>query len=110
MKARDMTDPDLAARVARHADAMRHEFLVLYAGASLMPDARARLMAPELSALPAMGPADAKEQPGAGFVTALERELTQVACDLFGADWAEMRLPSCTLANLAVYAHFTRPG
>ncbi|WP_417280390.1 hypothetical protein [Celeribacter sp.] len=105
-----MTEQSLATRVAQHAEIMRHACLVLYAGASLMPVARARLMTPELSAMPVMGPADAKEQPGATFVTDLEHEAAQAACDLFGADWAEVRLPSCTLANLAVYAHFTRPG
>src|SRR5690606_10792725 len=31
-------------------------------------------------------------------------------CALFGAQWAEPRLPSCTIANLAVYHAFSKPG
>ncbi len=110
MEETEMDEQSLAARVARQAAAMRDDRLILYAGASLMPESRSQLMAPELSSMPVMGRADHKEQPGADFVCGLESELAETACQLFSANWAEVRLPSCTLANLAVYAHFTSHG
>ncbi|WDY55790.1 glycine hydroxymethyltransferase [Pseudomonas sp. PSKL.D1] len=84
--------------------------LMLYAGANL-PSARAMAAYnPALSAYPAMGPAYEKEQPETELVSELEDYTSQAAMRLFKAAWAEVRLPSCTLANLAVFHAYCQPG
>lgn len=84
--------------------------LMLYAGANL-PSARAiAAYNPALSAYPAMGPAYGKEQPETELVSELEEYTSQAAMRLFKAAWAEVRLPSCTLANLAVFHAYCQPG
>ncbi|MEQ7917692.1 hypothetical protein ABQX22_00740 [Xanthomonas sp. WHRI 1810A] len=84
--------------------------LMLYAGANLPSQAAQRAYCPELSAYPAMGPSFSKEQPDTDLVSGLEVAVRERICDLFGAQWAEPRLPSCTIANLAVFHAFTKPG
>lgn len=84
--------------------------IVLYAGANLPSEAAMAAYAPGLGAYPAMGPSFAKEQPDTDLVSHLERAVSAAACMLFEAEWAEPRLPSCTIANLAVFHAFLRPG
>lgn len=84
--------------------------LVLYAGANLPSIDAQRAYSPALSAYPAMGPSFSKEQPDTDLVSGLEVALRQRLCELFQAQWAEPRLPSCTFANLAVFYAFSRPG
>jgi len=84
--------------------------LMLYAGANL-PSQQAQLAySPTLSAYPAMGPSFAKEQPDTAVVSGLEVAVRDRICELFDAQWAEPRLPSCTIANLAVFHAFSKPG
>jgi glycine hydroxymethyltransferase len=84
--------------------------LILYAGANL-PSAEAQAAySPALSAYPAMGPSFEKEQPDTDLVSQLEVAVRSEICKLFAAQWAEQRLPSCTIANLAVFHAFSRPG
>ena len=84
--------------------------LMLYAGANL-PSQQAQLAySPALSAYPAMGPSFAKEQPDTAVVSGLEVAVRDRICELFDAQWAEPRLPSCTIANLAVFHAFSKPG
>lgn len=99
----------LSLAAARH-DALRNERIVLYAGANLPSEAAMAAYAPGLGAYPAMGPSFAKEQPDTDLVSHLEVAVGAAACGLFGAEWAEPRLPSCTIANLAVFHAFARPG
>lgn len=84
--------------------------LMLYAGANLPSERAMAAYNPALSAYPAMGPAYAKEQPETELVSELEQFTSQAAMRLFNAAWAEVRLPSCTLANLAVFQAFCQPG
>lgn len=89
---------------------LEQQRLMLYAGANI-PSARAMAAySPALSAYPAMGPTDCKEQPETELVSDLERHASQAAMTLFNAAWAEVRLASCTLANLAIFHAYCRPG
>ncbi|MGE7993012.1 glycine hydroxymethyltransferase [Pseudomonas sp. NPDC089554] len=97
---------DCAERLAQ----LQAQRLMLYAGANL-PSARAMdAYNPALSAYPAMGPAFAKEQPETELVSELECYTQKAAKRLFKANWAQVRLPSCTLANLAVFHAYCQPG
>lgn len=100
----------LFAAAARHTQTLTRARLVLYAGANLpSPDVLAAF-APGLGAMPSMGPSFDKEQPGTEIVSQFEVAIRAEACALFGAAWAEPRLPSATLCNLAVFHAFARPG
>ncbi len=104
---------DLDALLAACADRLPQletQRLMLYAGANL-PSARAiAAYNPALSAYPAMGPTGYKEQPDTELVSELETFASQAAMSLFGAAWAEVRLASCTLANMAIFHAYCRPG
>lgn len=100
----------LLAASAERLVQLQAQRLMLYAGANL-PSARAMAAYnPALSAYPAMGPAFAKEQPEAELVSELERYTQATATQLFKANWAQVRLPSCTLANLAMFHAYCQPG
>lgn len=98
----------LAAALARGAEFDSR--IVLYAGANLPAPQVLAAYQPALSAYPAMGPAFAKEQPEVDIVSGLEQAISTRICQLFGAAWAEPRLPSCTMANLAVFHCFGKAG
>jgi glycine hydroxymethyltransferase len=78
--------------------------MVLYAGMNIPSPRAARLLSLPLGAMPAMGQGKTREQPGVDVIVDIEAAAETAACRLFKADWAEVRLQSCTLANLAVYA------
>jgi glycine hydroxymethyltransferase len=89
---------------------LEQQRLMLYAGGNI-PSVRAMAAySPALSAYPAMGPSDCKEQPETELVSELERRASQAAVTLFKAAWAEVRLASCTLANLAIFHAYCQPG
>lgn len=105
-------DPDrgLARIVRAHAREFRNDRIVLYAGASLLTDNQKRISGVDLSALPAMGRPETKEQPGADTVAGLEQWMSDLASEMFAVGWADLRLPSCTIANLAVYSFLAKAG
>lgn len=78
--------------------------MVLYAGMNIPSPRAARLLSLPLGAMPAMGQGRTREQPGVQTIVDIEQAAEAAACRLFKGDWAEVRLQSCTLANLAVYA------
>lgn len=100
----------LFAAAGRHAQTLAEDRLVLYAGANLPSPQVLAAYAPGLGAMPSMGPSFDKEQPGTELVSQFEVAVREEACALFGAAWAEPRLPSATLCNLAVFHAFARPG
>ncbi|MCU1718207.1 glycine hydroxymethyltransferase [Pseudomonas sp. 5P_3.1_Bac2] len=100
----------LLTQAAARGEALRDGRVILYAGANLPSPQAQAAYAPELSAYPAMGPSFAKEQPDTDLVSGLEVAVRRRICRLFKAAWAEPRLPSCTIANLAVFHAFSRPG
>ena len=105
------TDIDtLFAAALDHSETLRRRRLVLYAGANLPSDAVLAAHAPALSVMPSMGPSFHKDQPGTELVSQFEVAIQREACALFHAVWAEPRLPSATLANLAVFHAFAAPG
>jgi len=97
---------DCAARLPQ----LEQQRLMLYAGANLPSPRAMAAYSPALSAYPAMGPIGCKEQPETELVSELEHQASQAAMQLFGAAWAEVRLASCTLANLAIFHAYCRPG
>lgn len=103
-------EQQLLAMAAARGAALRDGRVVLYAGANLPSEEAQQAYSVELSAYPAMGPSYAKEQPDTDLVSGLEVAVRERICSLFGAIWAEPRLPSCTIANLAVFHAFSRPG
>ncbi|TBU76756.1 glycine hydroxymethyltransferase [Pseudomonas daroniae] len=105
-----LNEQQLLSMAAERGAALSDGRVVLYAGANLPSEEARRAYAPELSAYPAMGPSFAKEQPDTDLVSGLEIAVRERICSLFGATWAEPRLPSCTIANLAVFHAFSRPG
>ena len=104
------TTDTLFAAALSHGETLRRRRLVLYAGANLPSEAVLAAFAPALSAMPSMGPSFHKDQPGTELVSKFEVAIRNEACALFHAAWAEPRLPSATLANLAVFHAFAAPG
>ncbi|EAU39720.1 serine hydroxymethyltransferase [Fulvimarina pelagi HTCC2506] len=109
-KSADAIKAGLSARVAGHTRALHEEYLVLYAGANILTPSTRLPFDPTLSLMPAMGPPGDKEQPGSDLVASLEIFAARLARKVFGAAWADCRLPSCTIANLAVFSAFASPG
>ncbi|MER0236898.1 glycine hydroxymethyltransferase [Fulvimarina sp. MAC8] len=106
----DAVKAALTERVAGHARALHEDYLVLYAGANILTPSLKASFDPTLSLMPAMGPLRDKEQPGSDFVASLETLAARLAGQVFGAAWADCRLPSCTIANLAVISAFASAG
>jgi glycine hydroxymethyltransferase len=103
-------EQQLLDQASQRGAALADGRLMLYAGANLPSAEAQRAYAPALSAYPAMGPGFAKEQPDTDIVSGLEGAVRKRICELFGAQWAEPRLPSCTIANLAVFHAYSKPG
>jgi glycine hydroxymethyltransferase len=100
----------LLQAAAERSWVLSRERIVLYAGANLPSEAAQNAYSAGLSAYPAMGPSFDKEQPETDLVSRLEVAVRSEICALFSAEWAEPRLPSCTIANMAVFHAFTKPG
>lgn len=105
-----LSEQQLLARSAARGETFADGCLLLYAGANLPSSSAQAAYSPALSAYPAMGPSFAKEQPDTDLVSHLEVAVRSEICSIFGANWAEPRLPSCTFANLAIFHAFSRPG
>jgi glycine hydroxymethyltransferase len=103
-------DNGLLHAAAGRAEILSQERIMLYAGANLPSEAAQAAYSSGLSAYPAMGPSFDKEQPDTDLVSRLEVAVRSQICALFSAEWAEPRLPSCTIANMAVFHAFTKPG
>ncbi|MBN3267015.1 aminotransferase class I/II-fold pyridoxal phosphate-dependent enzyme [Bordetella bronchiseptica] len=100
----------IEALAAGFSERMAHGAMVLYAGMNLPSPRAAALLGLPLGAMPAMGQGAVREQPGVQDIVELENVAEQAACRVFQGGWAEVRLQSGTLANLAVYAAACRPG
>lgn len=87
-----------------------HNHVVLYAGANIPSEKMLRLMGTTLGSMPAMGYGPSKVQPGVTEISELEIITETLAMELFHGDWAEVKFPSCTLANLAIYLSVCSPG
>src|SRR5689334_12613904 len=115
--ARALGDPapaDVPALVAGITGAHEREIdlgsLVLYAGTNVMSPGARRALASSVGSLPSMGPPGQKYQTGTRWIERLEVLTAMLAKRVFDARFAEVRLHSGTMANLAVYTALARPG
>jgi glycine hydroxymethyltransferase len=104
--------PEDLARAARavrdHAESMDETGLVLYAGTNAMAGAVAHDV--QLGVRPSLGDPGAKLQPGLAHLEILEVLTTRIVAATMRAPYADVRVQSATLANLAVYAGLTPVG
>jgi glycine hydroxymethyltransferase len=85
--------------------------IVLYAGTNVLSPTARRLLATSIGGRPSMGPPGEKYQTGwTAHTERLEVLAAELARRIFGAAFAEVRLQSGSLANLAVYAALTELG
>lgn len=94
-----------------HARQYDDEGVVLYAGTNVMSEAARRVAAvAQVSGRPSMGWPGEKYQSGLDRLDELEVLAPALVARLVGARFAEVRSPSATMANLAVYTALTSPG
>ncbi|MCW2885405.1 MAG: Glycine hydroxymethyltransferase [Streptosporangiaceae bacterium] len=86
------------------------EGIVLYAGTNLMSPAAVRAHDVAVSSRPSMGWPGEKFQAGLDHLDVLEVLAPLLIAELMEGTFAEVRLQSATLANLAVYTALTEPG
>lgn len=93
-----------------HAREVDAEGLTLNAGTNTPSPLVAELHQAALAARSSMGWPGAKYQAGTARIEELEVLATRAVAQLMRAQFAEVRAPSATLANLAVYTAVTEPG
>jgi glycine hydroxymethyltransferase len=111
---RERTAAQVAASVGVAQAAFHHrtdlEGLSLYAGSNVLSPAVAAAHDGRLSTRPALGWPGEKVQPGVQELEELEVIASRQVARAMGADFAEVRYLTATMANLGVYAAFTEPG
>ena len=104
-------DLERASRaVQTHIEAMDANGLVLYAGTNAMTGAVAAGHDVQLGVRPSLGNPAEKVQPGLKHLEVLEVLTTRAVAATMRACYADVRVQSATLANLAVYAGLTPVG
>ena len=98
------------AAAADHERLLAADALVLNAGGSVPTAVGAANHHPMLSGQSSMGYAGDKFQAGLEALDVVEVAVSRLVADVMGARFAEVRPPSATLANLAVYTAFAEPG
>lgn len=93
-----------------HAAKVDEDGIMLYAGTNAMSPLARRFLGTTLEGRPSMGYPGDKYQTFLEHVEELEVLVTDLARRAFRAEFAEARLQSGTLANLAVYSTFAEPG
>ena len=109
----DLSAEDIFAFIRRLSDThtqLNNDSIVLYAGTNQASWAVEMMLGSSMGTMPAMGRPWIKDQPGTTSISALEVLVEHQLQALFNATWAEVRLPSATLANLAVYRAFCGNG
>jgi glycine hydroxymethyltransferase len=108
---------DTAAALALATDAVfaherriEQDALLLYAGGNVPTALGVATHHPLLSNQPSMGYAGDKFQAGLEALDVLEVAVSRLVADVMGAEFAEVRPTSATLANLAVYTAVAQPG
>lgn len=110
---KDLDRSSAAAEVMRLADfqdATSARSINLNPAANVMNPRAEALLARGLSTRPALGPPGAKHEAGVEALERIEAVAVVMAQRVFGARYAEVRLPSGTIANLCAYLALTRPG
>jgi glycine hydroxymethyltransferase len=95
--------------MARFRERMRTS-VQLYAGTNFCSPGVEIALSSDMGLMPAIGSPFQKVQPGVDEISKMEELVEAQLCSLFHANWAEARLPTCTIANAAVYAAFSNPG
>jgi glycine hydroxymethyltransferase len=107
-------DPDSVRAAVDDALAAHHRRydggIVLYAGTNAMSPAALAAHDAAVSSRPSMGWPGEKYQAGLDELDTLEVLTPMLVAELMEGTFAEVRLQSATLANLAVYSALTRPG
>ena len=96
--------------LAAHTEKVDEEGVVLYAGTNAMSPLARRFLGSTLEMRPSMGYPGDKYQTFLEHIEELEVLVTDLARRAFRAEFAEVRVQSGTLANLAVYSTFAEPG
>lgn len=107
--------PDLVGQsvrriLAAHAEKVDKDGIVLYAGTNALSPLARRFLGSTMESRPSMGYPGDKYQTFLDHVEELEVLVTDLARRAFRAEFAEVRVQSGTLANLAVYSTFAGPG
>jgi glycine hydroxymethyltransferase len=107
-------DPDTVVEAVGEAlDAHRRNYdggVVLYAGTNVPSPSALAAHAAAVSSRPSMGWPGEKYQAGLEHLDVLEVLTPLLVAELMEGAFAEVRLQSATLANLAVYSAVTQPG
>lgn len=96
--------------LAGHEELVERQGLVLYAGTNATSPLVRSMLGASIESRPSMGDPGEKYQTFLEYVEELEVLATDLMCRAFGARYAEVRVQSGTLANLAVYSAFVEPG
>ncbi|MEU5695351.1 DegT/DnrJ/EryC1/StrS family aminotransferase [Actinosynnema sp. NPDC020468] len=96
--------------LAAHAAQVDDDGIVLYAGTNVLSPAAAAATLATLNSRPSMGWPGEKYQVGLDHLDTLEVLAPLLVSELMEGTYAEVRLQSATLANLAVYTAFAAPG
>ena len=107
----DYTLADLEAICDRHEKWFDNSCIVLYAASNHLNPVQCRLLGSTAATRVAEGEVDKKfYQTGTQFVNEMERVAVEGMKKLFKANWADCRVQSGTLANIAVELAVTKPG
>ncbi|MFG1874385.1 serine hydroxymethyltransferase [Sphaerisporangium sp. NPDC049003] len=96
--------------LGEHRRAFDEEGVVLYAGTNTMSPRALAVHEAAVSSRPSMGWPGEKFQAGLEHLDVLETLAPLRMASLMDGEFAEVRLQSATLANLACYTAFARPG
>ncbi|SFP40519.1 glycine hydroxymethyltransferase [Amycolatopsis arida] len=98
------------AALAAHRRQFDDEGIVLYAGTNVPSSAALAAYDPAVSTRPSMGWPGEKYQTGLDHLDTLEVLAPLLVAERMAGRFAEVRLPSATMANLAVYRALAEPG
>lgn len=96
--------------LADHTQKVDEDGIVLYAGTNMISPLARQFLGSALGTRPSMGYPGDKYQTFTEHLEELEVLVTDLARRAFRAEFAEVRLQSGTLANLAIYSTFAEPG
>ncbi|MEM7338485.1 MAG: aminotransferase class I/II-fold pyridoxal phosphate-dependent enzyme [Actinomycetota bacterium] len=108
------TGPDTVTLVegliARNAEIHDHECLNLNPATNTMRPRAAAALSAGLGSRTSLGYPGAKYEMGLEAIERIEAIAAELACRLFGADHAEVRVPSGAMANLYAFMATAQPG
>ena len=105
-------DPARRIEALARAAVRRHDETVfnLNPATNVMNPRAERLLSAGIGTRPSLGYPGEKYEMGLSEIEEIETIAARLACDVFGAAHAEMRVASGAMANLTVFMALTRPG